>query len=53
MNDFIQQEETKLLNQYGVNSIDKVLDKQKEILSTISDEVLDMAIKIKEAENES
>ncbi len=47
MNDFIQQAEAKLLNQYGVNTIDEVLIKQKEILSKIPDDVLDMAIKIK------
>ncbi len=32
MNDFIQQEETRLLNQYGVNTIEEVLIKQKQIL---------------------
>ena len=56
MNDFIQQEEIRLLNKYDVDSIDEVLIKQKEImeidLTKIPDDVLDMAIKIGKKENE-
>ena len=37
MNDFIQQTEARLLNKYGVNTIDEVLTKQKQILEGNND----------------
>ncbi len=51
MNEFIQQEEIRLLSKYDVESIDEVLVKQKVILlSQVPDDVLQMAIEIKEKE---
>ena len=61
--DFIQQAETKLLNQYGVNTIDKVLIKQKQIIEKkrtrpeelaekYPTEVLELALEMKETNRE-